>query len=234
MTERGRKRYVLVELGIFIVLTVLYLNLVPRSTPVDVSLALVGAIYVLASSRHTARHFWDKPILPKKERMKDAFRLASAFTFPTLGLFMIIGIWISYSASPSVDAAWARVFNVYFLKALPIYIAWAYVQQFLFQFHLLSRLKVLFSSFPLAVPVVVNGIFFGLVHIPDGWVLVVLTVAGGSVWTYIYLRYRVILPLALSHALLGAAYYQWIAGRSFLDSLVVIIYEGLPWAFMAF
>lgn len=225
MTERGRKRYVMVELGIFIVLAILYLNLVPRSTPIDVSLALAGVIYVLASARHTARYFWERPVLSKSERMRDALRLVAAFTFPVLGLFMIIGIWISYSAFPSVDAALARIFDVYFLKALPIYIAWAYVQQFLFQFHLLSRLNVLFSPLPLVVPIVANGILFGAVHIPDGWPLVILTMVGGSVWTYIYLRYRVILPLALSHALLGSAYFQWIAGRSFLDSLVVIIYE---------
>jgi membrane protease YdiL (CAAX protease family) len=37
-----------------------------------------------------------------------------------------------------------------------------------------------------------------------------VTVASGMVWSLIYYRYRLLLPLALSHAALGSAFYYGI------------------------
>ena len=39
------------------------------------------------------------------------------------------------------------------------------------------------------------------------------TTVAGIVWTYVYYRYRVLSPLAFSHALLGTFFYYWIYGR---------------------
>jgi len=50
------------------------------------------------------------------------------------------------------------------------------------------------------------------VHLPDVWTSLVTAIAG-VVWTFIYYRYRCLLPLAFSHAALGTAFYYGICGH---------------------
>ena len=40
-----------------------------------------------------------------------------------------------------------------------------------------------------------------------------VTVVAGAVWSFIYYRYRLLLPLAFSHAALGSAFYYGIFGH---------------------
>ena len=42
-------------------------------------------------------------------------------------------------------------------------------------------------------------------HLPDVWTAAV-TFASGMAWSFIYYRYRLLLPLAFSHAALGSAF----------------------------
>jgi membrane protease YdiL (CAAX protease family) len=86
------------------------------------------------------------------------------------------------------------------------------MQQTLFQFYLLGRLLVLFPKNKPAWPVVITGLGFSLVHLPDVWTTLVTALAGVA-WTYIYYRYRCLLPLAISHAALGTAFYYWICNH---------------------
>jgi hypothetical protein len=53
------------------------------------------------------------------------------------------------------------------------------------------------------------------VHLPDIPVTVV-TIIGGILWSYSYHRDRYVLPIAISHALLGSTFYYWIFGRDLL------------------
>ncbi|MER3424358.1 MAG: hypothetical protein C4293_15200, partial [Nitrospiraceae bacterium] len=59
----------------------------------------------------------------------------------------------------------------------------------------------------------INGLAFALVHAPDFWVSV-MTALGGTAWSVLYLRYRLLWPLALSHALVGSTFYDWVYGRN--------------------
>jgi membrane protease YdiL (CAAX protease family) len=54
-----------------------------------------------------------------------------------------------------------------------------------------------------------NGVLYGAVHLPDLDVALV-TVAGGVVWSHSYYRERIVYPIAVSHAVLGASYFYWI------------------------
>jgi hypothetical protein len=47
----------------------------------------------------------------------------------------------------------------------------------------------------------------------------------GSVWSLIYARSRTLLPLACSHAVLGAALHYWVFGRDLFQSWLNLI-EG--------
>jgi membrane protease YdiL (CAAX protease family) len=50
------------------------------------------------------------------------------------------------------------------------------------------------------------------VHLPDV-ALALMAVPGGVAWSYYYLRWRRLGPLALSHGVLGTAYFHWIRGE---------------------
>lgn len=39
------------------------------------------------------------------------------------------------------------------------------------------------------------------------------TVVGGGLWAWFYLRDRLLAPLVVSHALLGATHYYWVRGE---------------------
>jgi membrane protease YdiL (CAAX protease family) len=57
-----------------------------------------------------------------------------------------------------------------------------------------------------------SAVLFGLAHWPD-WPLVALCAGAGAVWTIIHLRYRNLVPLAVTHAWLGTLTYYWILER---------------------
>ena len=93
-----------------------------------------------------------------------------------------------------------------------IVLPWALMQQTLLQFYLLGRLLALLPKQYLFAPIIITGSCFGLVHLPDVWTASV-TVASGMAWSFIYYRYRLLLPLAFSHAALGSAFYYGIFGH---------------------
>jgi uncharacterized membrane protein YjjB (DUF3815 family) len=49
------------------------------------------------------------------------------------------------------------------------------------------------------------------VHGTDIWI-VLAAALGGTLWSLLYLRYRRLWPLAVSQAMLGAAFYYWVYG----------------------
>lgn len=109
-------------------------------------------------------------------------------------------------------AARGRVLNWRILAAFGCYPPWAVMQQSLFQFYLLGRLLALFPKGQPMPAVIITGLCFSLVHLPDVWSSLATAVAG-IVWTLIYYRYRLVLPLAFSHTALGSAFYCGIFGH---------------------
>ena len=85
------------------------------------------------------------------------------------------------------------------------------LQQTLFQFYLLGRVCTLFPSLHPLSQSVLNGLVFGLVHTTDIWIALP-AVFGGTLWSLLYLRYRRLWPLAVSHALIGTTFYYWVYG----------------------
>jgi membrane protease YdiL (CAAX protease family) len=58
---------------------------------------------------------------------------------------------------------------------------------------------------------VLTGLGYGAVHLPD-WEVALLAGAAGILWSFAYQRDRVLLPIACSHAILGATYFSWVRG----------------------
>jgi len=57
--------------------------------------------------------------------------------------------------------------------------------------------------------------------------ITVVTSLAGIFWSYLYYTFRVLSPLALSHAILGSTFYYWIYGEDLLGAwLVTLIGSG--------
>lgn len=178
----------------------------------DVVLAGFALACIGLSAQYTRKVVWVAAAPPVEQRQpKRCWTVTFWVTVPPALLFLTIGAFIAYH-----DGGWPavadRVFNWRILAAFGCYLPWALMQQGLLQFYLLGRLLALFPRQFLFAPMLITGICFGLVHLPDVWTAAV-TVVAGTVWSLIYYRYRLLLPLAFSHAALGSAFYYGIFGH---------------------
>jgi membrane protease YdiL (CAAX protease family) len=80
------------------------------------------------------------------------------------------------------------------------YAIWAFLQQFLLQMFFLQRFLRLVSSKKRAV--VLTAGLFALAHLPSP-ILTVVTLVFGLAACWLFLRYRNLYPLAITHAILG-------------------------------
>lgn len=204
---------VMVELAIVAFLTTGFLMLFPRRNPLlDVGLAGFALVCIVVSSRYTKRIIWANSPTPGSESsLKRSMTVCFWFTVPPALLFLTIGGIIAYRMG-GWPAVGARIFNWRILVAFGCYLPWALMQQTLLQFYLLGRLLALFPKQLLLVPFMITGTCFGLVHLPDVWTALVTT-AAGMVWSIIFYRYRRLLPLAFSHAVLGSAFFYGLFGH---------------------
>jgi len=204
---------VAIELGLISLLTTIFLILFPRRNPVvDVGLAALALIGIGLSAGYTKNTVWavsPPPIM--QNRFKRCIVVTFWVTVPAAVVFLVIGAIIAYE-SGGWPAVANRVFNWRILAAFCGYLPWALMQQTLLNFFLLGRLLALFPKSWLGVPITITGICFGLVHLPDVW-SAAATIVSGIIWSSIYYRYRLLLPLAFSHAALGSAFYFGIFGH---------------------
>ncbi|MBI3854421.1 MAG: CPBP family intramembrane metalloprotease [Planctomycetes bacterium] len=111
--------------------------------------------------------------------------------------------------------AWRRAFGGLAIPAgawviFLLYPVWSFLQQFVLQALVASNLERLGMARAAVVPIA--AALFGLAHLPD-WPLAGLCAASGLAWTAIYLRWRHLPLLALTHAWLGALAFYWVLGR---------------------
>jgi hypothetical protein len=199
------------ELFVLGALTIGFLALFPkRPNYIDVLLALFALCLIASNARFTRNEVWAQfpPKEDRQTRVRRSYLLASAVTIPVILAFAVIGLTLGYRQS-GWDGAWARFLNYHLLLAFALYLPWALLQQFLFQFYLLGRLLTLL---PASGSVVATGMAYSLVHLPDIGITLAAA-AAGIFWTFLYRRDRALLPLGLSHALLGSTFYYWVYGH---------------------
>lgn len=207
------RKKVALELAILAILTTVFLLLFPRRNPlVDVALAGVALLALLLSSGYTRRVVWAAAPPPALEhRWRRCLKTTLSTTIPLVMTLLAIGMFLGYREG-GWSSAIGRVFNWRILAAFGCYLPWALMQQTLCQFYLLGRLLALFPKDRPMPAVIVTGLSFSLVHLPDAWTSLA-TAGAGVVWTLIYFRYRLLLPLAFSHAALGSAFYYGLFGQ---------------------
>lgn len=177
-----------------------------RAGYVDVALAL-AALGLIAAGTPRTRALWSR-LARGAPASRNVWRDMGLFTGIVAGVLLVTGAWIGYSAD-GLPGAVRRVATWHFAVACVLYLPWALLQQFIFQVYLLGRLLWL-VPYRFAVPLAAAA--FSLVHFPRTPVMLG-TAAAGLVWAATYVRHRALMPLAVSHAVLGSALHYWVFGR---------------------
>lgn len=180
-----------------------------RAGYIDLALALAAVGLILLGGARS-RALWSRhPVAETPAvRLRRAAVAAASFTAGALVVLAAIGGALAFRDA-GLDDAVARLANPRLLVASLLYLPWAWLQQFVFQFYLLGRLLALL---PVGAAVPLTAAAFAAVHYPRAPVMAVTLVAG-AVWALLYRRFRSLVPLAVSHALLGAALHYWVFGR---------------------
>lgn len=205
------KRRLLIELLVLGVLTLIFLFVFPqRAVYTDGLLAILALALIGLNARFTKNSVWAQfpPVSDVRTRVKRSYTLAGAVTIPAILVFAVLGFALGYKEF-GWEGAWARVSNYHLLVAFSLYLPWALLQQFLFQFYLLGRFLTLL---PPSMAVFATGMAYSFVHLPEVGVALA-TAPAGIFWTFLYYRDRLLLPLGLSHALLASTFYYWICGQ---------------------
>lgn len=178
--------------------------------PPYVDFVLAGAaVALIAFSTRRSRRLWALARAPEADGTRAAWRAVLGFTAVALVALALAGVLAARAAD---TPALPRFANGYLLAAAALYLPWALLQQYIFQFYLFGRwLRVV----PPPVAIALTAVSFAAVHFPR-WPVMAVTLVAGAVWAFAYLRWRRLLPLALSHALLGTALHYWVFGNDLL------------------
>jgi hypothetical protein len=185
-----------------------------RAPYVDLMLA-AAAVALIALSARRSTALWDAGPRREESRIRDAWLASAAFTATALAALAALGASLGGSALLGGEATpfAERLANWHVLLAVALYFPWALLQQYIFQHYLLARLLQLV---PPPVAVALTAAAFASVHFPR-WPVMAVVLIAGTVWSLIYARWRTLLPLACSHAVLGSALHYWVFGRDLLD-----------------
>jgi membrane protease YdiL (CAAX protease family) len=180
-----------------------------RAPYVDLVLAAATVALIVASTGRS-RRLW-LGIAGEPGQGRRALLPTAIFTVAALAGLAAVGATGALAEEESAGAL-QRFANWHIAVAALLYFPWALLQQFIFQLYLLGRLLQLL---PVSFAVAITAMGFASVHFPR-WPVMVVTLLSGAVWSLLYFRYRALLPLAASHALLGSALHYWVFGRDLL------------------
>jgi hypothetical protein len=209
MSMRADRSVILELAGIGAAAVVFVATFQVRPPYLDFALAAVAvALIVLSAAR--SRRLWALARSIDATDVRGAWLAALAFTAAALVALAVAAVLVARAAgTPPLE----RFGNWHMLAAAALYLPWALLQQYLFQFYWFGRwLRVV----PLAAAVVLTAVAFAAVHFPR-WPVMSVTLVAGVAWSLIYYRWRTLLPLAVSHALLGTALHYWVFGNDLLE-----------------
>ena len=191
-----------------------------RPPYVDFALAATAvALIVLSTAR--SRRLWALARSVDPAGTRGAWKAALSFTAFALAALAGAALAVARAAgTPAME----RFGNWHMLVAAALYFPWALLQQYIFMFYWLGRWLRLV---PVAVAVALTAVAFAAVHFPR-WPVMAVTLVASSVWALIYYRWRTVVPLAVSHALLGTALHYWVFGNDLLARWIPLLQRWLP------
>ena len=169
-----------------------------------------AAVALIVFSAARSRRLWTLARSVDPLGARGAWFAALVFTAAALVALALAAILVARAGgTPPLE----RFGNWHMLAAAALYLPWALLQQYIFQFYWFGRWLQLI---PAPVAVALTAVAFAAVHFPR-WPVMAVTLVAGTVWALIYLRWRRLLPLAVSHALLGTALHYWVFGNDLLE-----------------
>ena len=202
------KTRLVIEIVVLVLMTTIFLLVFPdRHMFLDVSLALFALGLIALDARFTRTVVWARipsPV-PDRERLRRCLVVLIPTTLVLMLVCLGIGMATGYREG-EWQGAFARVERWQIILAVGFYLPWALLQQTLFQFYLFGRLLILLPPW---LAVTCTSLAYGLVHLPDP-LLSAMAALAGIFWSSMYYRFRRLIPLAFSHACLGAAFHYWI------------------------
>jgi hypothetical protein len=180
-----------------------------RPPYVDFVLAAVAVALIIASAARS-RRLWALARSVDPPGPRAAWMAAFGFTAIALTVLAVAAVLVARARGASLGD---RFGNWHMLATAPLYFGWALLQQYIFQFYWLGRWLQLVPAW---AAVVVTALAFSAVHYPR-WPVMAVTLVACTVWSLIYLRWRTLLPLVISHGLLGTALHYWVFGNDLLE-----------------
>jgi len=104
-----------------------------------------------------------------------------------------------------------KIPNLHTFEFLPMYFIWALFQQFILGYILAEKLFYAITQNKI-VSSILAAIVFAILHLPS-MTLFVLTFIGGLFWSYAWLSFKRLIPLAISHSLLALMLYYCISNH---------------------
>jgi hypothetical protein len=180
-----------------------------RPPYLDFVLAAAAVALIVASAARSKR-LWALARSVDPAGSRGAWRATLAFTAVALVVLAVLAVIAARAAgTPALE----RFGNWHMLLAAALYFPWALLQQYIFQFYWFGRWLTLV---PMAIAVALTALAFAAVHFPR-WPVMAVTLVAGVAWALIYYRWRSLVPLAVSHALLGTALHYWVFGNDLLE-----------------
>lgn len=180
-----------------------------RPPYLDFALAAAAVVLIVLSAARSKR-LWSLARSVDPTGARGAWLAVLAFTAVALGALAAAAVLVARATGTPLAE---RFGNWHVLVAAALYLPWALLQQYIFQFYWFGRWLALA---PLPLAVAITALAFAAVHFPR-WPVMAVTLVAGTVWALIYYRWRSLVPLALSHALLGTALHYWVFGNDLLE-----------------
>ncbi len=133
-------------------------------------------------------------------RTVDGWRDVALWTAALIGVLLIIAAIASPPGWPDPISLAIHATR---------YTLWALLQQLILGPLLIDRLHAVNGD--KARSIVIGAIIFSAFHFPN-FALICVTLVAGLIWGRLYLRYHALLPLALSHGVLGALFEHLLPG----------------------
>jgi membrane protease YdiL (CAAX protease family) len=169
-----------------------------------------AAVALIVFSAARSRRLWALARSVDPTGARGAWLAALGFTAVALVVLAVVAVFTARAAG--IPAA-ERFGNWHMLATAALYLPWALLQQYIFQFYWFGRWLRLV---PVALAVALTAVAFAAVHFPR-WPVMAVTLVAGTAWALIYYRWRSLVPLAVSHALLGTALHYWVFGNDVLE-----------------
>jgi hypothetical protein len=169
-----------------------------------------AAVALIVVSAARSRRFWALARSVDPTGARGAWKATLVFTAVALIVLAAAALLTARAAEAPVAE---RFGNWHILLAAALYFPWALLQQYIFQFYWFGRWLTLV---PVSVAVALTAVAFAAVHYPR-WPVMLVTLVAGTAWALIYYRWRSLVPLAVSHALLGTALHYWVFGNDLLE-----------------